>query len=105
LRTWLDAFVAGLDSPQHYWVALREAAGADTEARAASEEDFARSAEKLANGLMAVRGWDEARAHLVAHVFKRQLDVCQDDWIRARWDHERGHLLDTLARMWAAALR
>ncbi len=105
LRVWLDAFVAGLDSPANYWVALREAAAGDQEARAASEQDFTRSAAKLATGLARVRRWDAERAHLVAVVLKRQLDVCQDDWIRARWDHERGHLLDTLARMWAAALR
>jgi AcrR family transcriptional regulator len=105
LRAWLDAFVAGLDSPDHYWVALREAAGADKEARNASEEDFARSASKLATGLAEVRGWDADRAYLISLVFKRQLDVCQDSWIRARWDDERGRLLDTLARMWSAALR
>jgi AcrR family transcriptional regulator len=104
LREWLDSFVAGLDSPANYWVALREAAAADKEARAASEQDFSRSADKLAAGLERVRGWDADRSQLVAHVLKRQLDVCQDDWIRARWAAERGHLLDTLARMWAAAL-
>ena len=105
LRAWLDAFIAGLDSPGNYWVALREAAAADPEARAAAEDDFARSADKLAVGLERARGWDRDYAHLIAVVLKRQLDVCQDDWIRARWDHERGHLLDTLARMWAAALQ
>lgn len=104
LRAWLDAFVAGLDSPGNYWVALREAAAADTEARQVAEADFARSADKLAAGLERVRDWDPDHAHLIAVVLKRQLDVCQDDWIRARWDHERGHLLDTLARMWSAAL-
>ncbi len=104
LRAWLDAFVAGLDSPAHYWVALRAVAGADAEAGAALEEDFARSADKLARGLERVRGWEADRAQLVAVVLKRQLDVCQDDWIRARWERERGRLLDVLARMWAAAL-
>lgn len=105
LRAWLDAFVAGLDSPANYWEALREAGGADKEARDAAEQDFARSADKLATGLSRVRGWDADRAYLIALVLKRQLDICQDDWIRARWDHERGRLLDTLARMWSAALR
>jgi AcrR family transcriptional regulator len=105
LRAWLDAFVAGLDSPANYWVALRVAGAADREARDAAEQDFARSAGKLAAGLERVRGWDPDRAHLIAVILKRQLDVCQDDWIRARWDRERGRLLDTLARMWSAALR
>jgi len=104
LRAWLDAFIAGLDSPRNYWIALAEAAGADREAYAASEEDFARSADKLAAGLVEVRGWDPDYAHLIAVVLKRQLGVCLDDWIRARWDHERGHLLDVLARMWASVL-
>jgi hypothetical protein len=85
-------------------VALRVAGAADKEAREAAEQDFARSAGKLATGLERVRGWDPDRAYLIAVVLKRQLDVCQDDWIRSRWDHERGHLLDTLARMWSAAL-
>jgi AcrR family transcriptional regulator len=105
LRAWLDAFVAGLDSPANYWVALRLAGAADQEAREAAEQDFGRSASKLAAGLERVRGWEPDRAHLMAVVLKRQLDVCQDDWIRARWDRERGHLLDTLARMWSAALK
>jgi AcrR family transcriptional regulator len=103
-RAWLDAFVAGLDSPANYWVALRVAGSADREARDAAEQDFARSAAKLAAGLERVRGWDPDRAYLIAVVLKRQLDVCQDDWIRSRWDDERGHLLDPLARMWSAAL-
>ena len=59
---------------------------------------------KLAAGLVEVRGWDPDYAHLIAVVLKRQLGVCLDDWIRARWDHERGHLLDVLARMWASVL-
>ena len=104
LRAWLDAFLAGLDSPTDYWVALNEAAGADPEARASFEQDFARSADKLAAGLAEVRSWDREYAHLVAVVLKRQLSVGQDDWIRARWDHERGHLIDVLARMWLAVL-
>lgn len=104
LRGWLDRFIAGLDEQAAYWGALREASAADKEARAAGEEDFARSATKLATGLADAHGWDFDHAYLIALVLKRQLDVGQDEWIRARWDDERGRLLDTLARMWLAAL-
>jgi AcrR family transcriptional regulator len=104
VRDWLDRFIAGLDEQPAYWAGLREAAGADADARAAGEEDFGQSADKLAAGLARVRGWEYDRARLVAVVLKRQLDVGQDEWIRARWDVERGRLLDTLARMWLAAL-
>jgi AcrR family transcriptional regulator len=104
VRSWLDRFIAGLETQRPYWIALREAAGADPEARAAAEEDFYRSADLLAAGLARVRGWDADHAYLVAVVFKRQLDVCNDDWIRSRWDTERGRLLDALACMWTCLL-
>ncbi len=104
LVDWLDRFIAGLDAQRDYWLALREAAGADAEARAAMEEDFDRSARMLAAGLVEVRGWEPDRARLVASVLKRQLDVANDAWIRARWDSERGRLLGILAQMWLTAL-
>jgi AcrR family transcriptional regulator len=104
LMGWLRSFVNGLDEQRQYWKALSEAASADAEARAAFQVDFNRSADKLAAGLADARGWDLEHARLIATVFKRQLDVANDSWIRARWETERERLYAVIARMWLTVL-
>jgi AcrR family transcriptional regulator len=104
LHDWLRRFVDGLDRQRAYWTALSEAAGADSEARAALDADWTRSSEKLAAGLVDARGWEPDHARLIAVVLKRQLDVANDSWLRSRWPTEREHLFGVLARMWLTAL-
>jgi AcrR family transcriptional regulator len=104
LREWLERFIGGLEEQHHYWEGLREASGADPEARAAATGDFARSTEVLADRLAEARDWDHAHARLVATVLKRQLDVTNDEWIRSNWEDEQAALFETLAAMWLAAL-
>lgn len=104
LTEWLRRFVDGLDHQRAYWTALNEAAGADSEARAALDNDWDRSAGKLADGLVVARGWEPEHARLIAIVLKRQLDVANDRWLRARWAVEREHLFGVMARMWLTAL-
>jgi AcrR family transcriptional regulator len=104
LHTWLRRFVDGLDLQRPYWIALGAAAAVDPDASAALDDDWNRSAEKLAAGLERVRGWTPDHAHLIAIVLKRQLDVANDSWLRERWSAERENLFGVLARMWLTAL-
>jgi AcrR family transcriptional regulator len=104
LHAWLRRFLDGLDRQRPYWIALGEAAGADPDARAALDDDWNRSSQRLAAGLESARGWTPDHARLTAIVLKRQLDVANDLWLRERWETEREHLFGVLARMWLTAL-
>lgn len=104
LAEWLRRFIDGREGQRTYWTAISAAAGAAPEARAKLEENFDRSAAKLAAGLTRARSLSEHHAYLIAVVLKRQLDVVNDPWIRAHWASQHEQLFRVLAGMWLAAL-
>jgi AcrR family transcriptional regulator len=103
-REWLQRYVERQDDQRVYVLALQDAAHADPAIGAALGDAEHRSVQRLAEALVESRGWDRDEAEVIAAVLHHQLTVTTDQWIPARSECARALLLDTLARMWSAAL-